>query len=187
MSRWKTLQEDGEQQEAQQPYTTTRRVTYTHDLPLQKQQPTTQPPIKKQPQHNHWLTPVGCGAVIVLGVVCLWTFVVVPTYQHVSDQWNYGNSHVSETDATINGQLEHFIGIDMRGHITVIEIPDTHPEKSRIYQAAQMVGDGNEHRIVLLSFRDVNGDHKDDLVISIEGESGYVVLFQNATGFSWQP
>lgn len=68
----------------------------------------------------------------------------------------------------------------------IIEIPDNHPEKSRIYQAAQMVGDTGTNRIVTIAFRDMNGDRKVDLVISVEGEAGYIVLFQTANGFTWQ-
>lgn len=190
MSRWKTLADDDDQQEEQQqPYATTRRVTYTHDLPPQQQRPTTQPPVKKQPkqsQQSGWLTPLGCGAVIVLGVVCFWTFIVIPTSQHISDQWNYGNAHVSEADATINGRSERFIAFDDNGHITIIEIPDNHPEKSRIYQAAQLVGDSGMSRIVTVAFRDMNHDGKVDLVVSVEGEAGYIVLFQTSNGFHWQ-
>ena len=29
---------------------------------------------EKQSRPSHWLTPVGCGAVIVLGVVVVWTY-----------------------------------------------------------------------------------------------------------------
>ncbi len=123
---------------------------------------------------------------MVLGVVCLWTFVIVPISQNIADHWNYGNSHVSEADATINDVNERFIGFDDYGHITIIETPDNHPEKSRIYQAAQMVSDGNSNRIVTVSFRDMNNDHKIDLIVTVEGESGYIVLFQTANGFSWQ-
>lgn len=109
-----------------------------------------------------------------------------PISQNLSDHWNYGNSHVSEADATINGQAERFISFDDKGHITIIEIPDNHPEKSRIYQAAQMVGDVSNNRIVTVAFKDMNNDGKVDLAVTAQGESGYIVLFQNANGFSWQ-
>lgn len=138
------------------------------------------------PKQGHWLTPVGCGAVLVLGAVIVWSWVIVPTYQNVTDHWNYGNSHIAGADIVMNGQSERFISFDDRGHITVIEIPDAHPDKSRIYQAAQLVGDDSTNRIVTVTFTDVNHDGKTDLVIHVEGEQGYVVLFQTANGFTWQ-
>lgn len=176
MSRYRTV----EQQEQPIP----RRASYTQDVPV-TQQLITQPPVQ-QVRQTHWGTPLGCGAVIVLSGILIWTYMVLPTYQHLVDHWTYGASLVSEADTTINGQAERFIAFDDKGRITLIEIPDNHPEKSRIYQAAQMVGDTTNNRIVTVAFRDMNHDGKIDLIVSVEGESGYIVLFQTANGFTWQ-
>src|SRR5260221_13997678 len=57
---------------------------------------------------RHWLTPLGCGALLVIGCFALWTLWVIPTYNNLSAQWHYGDAHITRLTTNMGQGSEDF-------------------------------------------------------------------------------
>jgi hypothetical protein len=127
----------------------------------------------------HWLLWVG---VAMLMMIFGWLAISAlgNWWQEVQDYWHYGMPRTYQTDenvghGTASDPYSHFIAQNLDKHIIVIEIPGDDPSKSRIYIGPTLIGPGQELTPVTLSFEDVNGDGKKDLVIHVE-ESRFIFL-----------
>jgi len=69
----------------------------------------------------------------------------------------------------------HFIAINVDRHVDVIEFPGGDASKARIYLVSTLIGDGQDLTSVTLSFRDVNGDGKLDMIVNLL-DTHYVFL-----------
>lgn len=135
-------------------------------------------------EERHWLTPLGCGALLVVGCVALWTLWVIPTYDNLLAQWHYGDSHVSRLTTDLGQGQEDFLAFDQHGRVVVLEVNSLHPDKTRLYIATgiSLLNDGG-NTIITLSLADVNHDGKPDIVLHV-GAQNYV-LFNHGDKFSW--
>jgi hypothetical protein len=102
------------------------------------------------------------------------------------DTLHYGYPRTFQTDAWVGhneqaGQPSHFIAINLKGRIEVIEIPGGDASHARIYLGPQLYGPNNDLVLVTLSFVDVNGDHKPDMLINFQGSR--VVFINDGQGF----
>ena len=75
----------------------------------------------------------------------------------------------------------HFLALNLNRHILVIELPAGDPSKARIYSGPVLLGQGQELTPVTLSFQDVNGDGKPDLLVWV-GDT-HVVFLNDGGGF----
>ncbi len=140
----------------------------------QPQRQTTQPHQAQQPRPKriHWLLPVGfvmvtmiAGFIVVSFLLNWWS-----TYQ---DDLHYGRPRTYQTDMVVGhadstAHPSHFIAINVNRHIEVIEFPGGDASKAKIYLVSTLIGDGQDLTPVTLSFRDVNGDGKLDMIVNVQ-------------------
>lgn len=97
----------------------------------------------------------------------------------------YGRPRTYQIDAVVGHNdssttPSHFIAINLNRHIEVIEIPGQDTSKMKVYNITTLFGDGEDLTPVTLSFRDVNGDGKVDMLIHIEQQT-LVLINDNNT------
>jgi hypothetical protein len=136
-------------------------------------------------RHWHWLTYMGLGMVLMflLWVSLSWT---VQWWQLKQDDWTYGRPRTFQIDAVVghNDSLTnptHFITINLNRHIEIIEIPGGDASKARIYTGPVLIGPGQDLTPITLTFADVNGDGKLDMIVHVQGEQ--LVFINDGTGF----
>jgi hypothetical protein len=131
----------------------------------------------------HPLVFVGLGLCIMVmgyllfGAVSAW-------WQGTVDGWHYGYPRTSQTDAVVGhhdspANPSHFIAINLHSHIEVIEFPGGDVTHARVYLGPTLIGNEEDLAPVTLAFRDVNGDGKPDMIISV---GGTIVVFLNDGG-----
>jgi hypothetical protein len=176
-------------------------VEHYHDQPLRAHRQQLQPSRQRERYTNeieqihltphrriHPLVWIGVfGIFLVLGWIGL-NFVTA-WYQGLQNDWTYGkqrhfeiNAVVGHSDSPTNPS--HFTAENNNGQIIVIELPGGNVSKARIYQIETIPGNtGNPP--VKLSFQDLNGDSKPDMLVQIGDGTAvlYVTLFNNGTAF----
>jgi len=93
---------------------------------------------------------------------------------------HYGRPRTFQTDMVVGhndseAHPSHFIAINVDRHVDVIEFPGGDASKARIYLVSTLIGDGQDLTSVTLSFRDVNGDGKLDMIVNLL-DTHYVFL-----------
>src|SRR5258708_17724718 len=117
----------------------------------------------------HPLLYLGIG---MLAMLTLWT-VLSLAVSWGSTTWNdlqYGRPRTFQIDALVGhneagGTPSHFIALNLNGRIEVIEFPGGDGSKARIYLGPQLYGTDANLQPVTLSFVDVNGTHRPDMLI----------------------
>jgi hypothetical protein len=114
---------------------------------------------------------------------------VTSWYQEVQTDWTYGKQRHFEIDAVVGHNdsqtnPSHFTAENNGGEIIVIELPGGDVSKAKIYQVETIPGNINNPP-VKLSFQDVNGDGKPDMLVQVGNGSDIfnVVLYNNGTQF----
>jgi len=111
-------------------------------------------------------------------------------WQKQQDDWTYGKTRTYQTDAVVghnndsNSNPSHFIAINLRGQILVIELPAGDASKARSYHITTVQGnDGNPP--VQVAFQDINGDGRHDMLVTIgdQGSTFTVMLFNDGSQF----
>lgn len=104
------------------------------------------------------------------------------------DDLHYGRPRTSQLDAVVGhgdspATPTHFIFMNLRRHIEIIEIPAGDPARSRIFSGPVLYGDGQDLTPVTGEIRDINGDNKPDLIVHIQNQR---ILFIN-DGTTFRP
>ena len=122
----------------------------------------------------------------MFGMLVLWMVLVgvVGWYNTTMDDIRYGRPRTFQTDQFVGhneagGIPSHFIAINLRGRIEVIEFPGGDAAYARIFMGPQLFTAGSDLVVVTLDFRDVNGDHRPDMILNIQGSQ---VVFVNDQG-----
>lgn len=107
-------------------------------------------------------------------------------WQIHSDDSTYGRPRTFQIDAVVGhgdspSHLSHFIAINLKGHIIIIEIPGGDVSKSIIYTGPTLLGEGSDLTPVTLSFADANGDGKLDMLVHVADQT--IVFLNNGTKF----
>jgi hypothetical protein len=105
------------------------------------------------------------------------------------DDLTYGQTRTYQTDAVVghsdsSTSPSHFIALNLKGQIIIIELPGGNAAKARSYTVTTVQGnEGNPP--VKLSFQDINADGKLDMIISIgdPGSAFTIMLFNDGTQF----
>jgi hypothetical protein len=105
--------------------------------------------------------------------------------QTTKDDLTYGRPRTFHIDAVVGhsdnkDNPTHFIAINLYRHVQVIEIPGQDETKERTFNITTLYGDGQDVTPVTLSFRDVNGDGKPDMLIHIQDQT-LVMINENGT------
>ncbi len=88
------------------------------------------------------------------------------------DDWHYGRPRTFQTDAVVShhdsaSNPSHFIVLNYRAHVVVIEFPGGDTTKARLYQGPALYGDGQDLTAVTLAFKDINSDAKPDMILVV--------------------
>jgi len=122
----------------------------------------------------------------MLAMLALWVVgsLLLTWWQVTQDDWRYGRPRTFQTDAVVGhndsaANPSHFIAINLNRHVEVIECPGGDCSHAVIYLGPILFGDGEDMTPVTLSFQDVNGDGKPDMVIHIQDQR---IVFINENG-----
>lgn len=143
---------------------------------------------QKHAQQTHPLLYLGIG---MLSMVVLWTLLtgVIHWTNVTLDDLRYGRPRTAQYDVVLghNDSVtnpSHLIAINLHRRIEVIEFPGGDPSRAHIYMGPQLYGVDDDLTPATLSFVDVNGDHKLDMVINVQGSH---FIFINDKGTFRQP
>jgi hypothetical protein len=135
----------------------------------------TQQPARSAHRQKHPLLYVGVG---MLAASALATLILGPVGSWWSDWRNasdYGNPRTFQIDAIVGqndgpGHESHFIAMNLHGQIIVIEFPGSDPSKGRDFLITSLSGPDANGVPVTLTFADVNGDGKPDMIVHFNGQ-----------------
>jgi hypothetical protein len=143
--------------------------------PPRQTQRTTQPQEEEdQPRHRrrvHWSLVFGVG---MFAMLSLWVLgnIVISWWNVTQDDWHYGRPRTFQIDVVVqhnhdsNRNPSHFVAINYHSQIQIIEEPAGDASHAKIY-TLPLYGQGEDLAVVTLSFKDVNGDGKPDMIISV--------------------
>ncbi len=133
----------------------------------------------------HPLLYLGLGMVLML---TLWMVLsaLLGWFTTTLDDIHYGRPRTYQVDAWVGhneqtGMPSHFIAINLHKHIEIIEIAGGDPAHTRIYSGPELYGADDDLAPVTLSFVDVNGDHKPDMLITFRATR--IVFINDHGGF----
>ncbi|HET9920018.1 MAG TPA: hypothetical protein VFQ30_09285, partial [Ktedonobacteraceae bacterium] len=108
-------------------------------------------------------------------------------WQVTQDDWHYGRPRTYQVDQVVGHndsaqKPSHFIAINLNRQVEVIEFPGGDATKAKIYIGPLLVGPGQYLAPVTLSFQDVNGDGKIDMIVNVQ--DSHFIFLNNGTSFS---
>jgi hypothetical protein len=127
---------------------------------------------KKQIWSGHPLLYLGVGMIATLALMVLifssWNWIQIK-----KDDLTYGTPRTFQIDSVVGhndspANPSHFTAINLNRHVEVIEWPGQDSSKMKVYQITTLFGDGEDLTPVTLSFADLTGDGKPDMLIHIQ-------------------
>jgi hypothetical protein len=172
------------------------------DVPIKRQSRQQLPPPQQRdryteeveivPQAKRHLHPVAWFGIFCVLLVVGWIGLnfVTSWYQGVKNDWTYGTQRHFEIDAVVGHNTDsaahpsHFTAENNNGQIIVIELPAGDAAKAKIYQIETVPGNAGNPP-VKLSFADMNGDGKPDMIVMIGDGNAmiYLTLLNNGSQF----
>ena len=160
-----------------------------------RRRPVTEMAPARHPQAGHarrgclgWSPLLSLGLSMALCAVFVALFLYVPpAWQRHLDDVTYGYPRTYQTDAAVGHgdrahHMSHFLALNLHGVIEVMEIPgDPERHQPYLYLIIRLAMDGADLVPATLSFRDMNGDGKPDLLVFVNGT--FWVWFNNGTRF----
>lgn len=141
----------------------------------------------KTHRRAHPLFYLGIGMIAMLA---LWTSLTfVASWWNITwDDWHYSRPRTFQVDAYVGhseapGMPSHFIALNLRGRIEILEFPGGDASKTRIYIGPQLYGNGEDLVPVTLSFVDIKGNHQPDMVVHFQNTQ---IVYINEQG-SFRP
>jgi hypothetical protein len=140
---------------------------------------------KQQLLQVHPLLYLGLGMLAMLALLA--AFIMVTNWVTITlDDIHYGRPRTFQIDAFVGhnestGMPSHFIALNLHGRIEIIELPGGDPTHAHVYLGPQLYGTDADLVPVTLSFIDVNGDHRPDMIIHFQGTQ--VVFINDQGGF----
>jgi hypothetical protein len=145
----------------------------------EQQRPSLLPAPKGCVHRPHWLLFVGLALCtmlvgwVVLTLLSTW-------WQVTQDDWHYGRPRTYQVDMVVGhadsaSHPSHFIALNLNSHIEVIEFPGGDASKAKIYLGPTLIGQGEDLAVVTLTFKDVSGHGKLDMIINV-ADSHFVFI-----------
>lgn len=148
--------------------------------PIQKAAPV---PLTRARRRLHPMFFVGIGLMVF---VLLWVGITQAFIwgNNVVNGLRYGYPRTFQVDAVVGHQdsasaPSHFLAINLRGQIEVVEWPGGDATHARVYLGPQLFGLSSDLEPVMLRFVDLNSDHLPDMVITVENSQ---IVLINAQG-----
>jgi len=124
----------------------------------------------------------------MLVMIALWVLgnLAANWWNMTQDDWHYGRPRTFQIDAVVghndsSTNPSHFIAVNFNRHITIMEFPGGDATKAKDYLGPTLFGDGQNLTPVTLSFKDVNGDGKLDMIVHIQDQT--FVFLNDGTQF----
>ncbi len=144
--------------------------------PLLSPRPPRRPPLNESQDHKrrvHWLLFVGVGMIAMLGVWVIGSSLLAwGSYEY--NNIVYGTPRTYQTDAVVGHggdspqHPSHFIAINLNRQAIIIELMAGNPAKSIDYVVPYYIlGPGGDLTPITVSFRDVTGNGKLDMIVDI--------------------
>jgi len=120
----------------------------------------------------------------MLAMLILWTLLSagIAWWNNTLEYIHYGYPRTFQMDAVV-GQNDsasdpsHFLAINFRGRIEIIEFPGGDASHARIYLGPQLFGPDADTTPVTLKFADINGDHKPDMFVFFQ--SSWIIFIND--------
>jgi len=148
-------------------------------------------PLPRKQKNAHQAHPLLYLGIGMLSMVVLWTVLsgVIHWANVTLDDLRYGRPRTAQYDVVVGhtdsvANPSHFIVINLNRRIEVIEFPGSDPSHAHIYMGPQLYGVDDDLTPATLSFVDVNGDHKLDMILNVQGSH---IVFINDQGTFRQP
>jgi hypothetical protein len=138
----------------------------------------------------HWLFYIGLAMfIMMIGWFALTT--MLNWWRTTQDDLHYGRPRTFQTDAVVGHNdsslnPSHFIAINLHRHIQIVECPANDCSKAKVYIGPVLIGQGQDLAVVTLSFADVNGDGKPDMIVSVQ-DSRFVFINDSGAFRSQRP
>ncbi len=119
---------------------------------------------------TYWLVYLLAGMAVMAGLAMALSS-LGSWWQGVQDGWTYGLPRTYQVDSVVGHNHDsvahpsHFLALNLRGHLVVVELPAGDPSKGVIYPGPALDGTSAEQQVVTLSFVDVDRDGTPDLVL----------------------
>jgi hypothetical protein len=132
---------------------------------------------------------IWCCLGLIVMIVGWWLLSWVANWwQGVTDNWQYGTPRTFQADHYVGlgdspAHPDHFIALNLHGVIEVIQLNPQDHTKDAVYVLTSV---GNASLPASLSFRDVDGDGKMDVVVTIGDSNPYSIVLLN-NGKTFQP
>jgi hypothetical protein len=128
---------------------------------------------------------LGIGMLATLALIAVLS-IVTSWFTTTLDDLRYGRPRTFQIDAYVGhneapGMPSHFLAVNLHGRIEIIELPGGDASHARIYIGPQLYGSDADLIPVTLSFIDVNGDKKPDMIMNFQGT--HVVFINDQGGF----
>lgn len=133
---------------------------------------------KSAPQHKSSVSmhPLLYLAMGMCAMLLLWLLLssISGWFTNTLDTLRYGNPRTFQMDAWVGhneqgGTPSHFIALNLKGRIEVIEFSGGDSAQSHVYVGPQLYGPNAALVPVTLTFADLNGDHKPDMIVNFQG------------------
>ncbi len=132
----------------------------------------------------HWLVYVGLA---LIGMVVCWMLLTafLSWWQVTQDDMRYGRPRTTHYDMAVGhgdskATPSHFIAINLKRHVQVIECPAGDCSKAHILVGPVLIGPNQDLAPVTLTFKDVNSDGKADIIVNVQ-DSHFVFINDNGT------
>ncbi len=130
-------------------------------------------PAKRYKRSIHPLVYLSVG-MLAMAALFLLLSSAVSWFQIKQDDLTYGRPRTFQIDAVVGhndsaANPTHFIALNLNRHVQVIEMPGGDSTKERTFQITTLFGDGQDLTPVTLSFSDLLGNGKLDMLIHIQG------------------
>ncbi|MFL5659059.1 MAG: FG-GAP repeat domain-containing protein [Ktedonobacteraceae bacterium] len=160
-----------------------KRIIIHHGLPPgskhpPQQQVQTEPAAKSR---SHWVFFVGIAMLLML-VGWIAVTLLLTWWNVTQDDWHYGRPRTYQVDQKVghgdSAIPSHFIAMNLNHRVQIIECPAGDCTKAVVYLGAQIIGQGDDLAVVTLTFTDVNGDGKLDMLVHVSDQA-YVFINEN--------
>ena len=161
-----------------------RTVNMEPVQPVQPQKSVVPSKGQKSEHHVHWLVYAGLA---MLGMLIVWILLTsfLSWWQVKMDDLHYGFPRTSQYDVVISpgdttATQSHFIAMNLKRHIEIIDCPASDCSKAKVLIGPVLIGQNQDLAPVTLTFKDVNGDGKLDIVVNVQG-SHFIFINDNGS------